>query len=365
MKKYLLITLACSTICCAQQKDIIKQNTTITKVITVLIKKDTIKATAKTKPTVVPIDSKKDTNIILVKQEVTGTDWAKYALPILTLFLGIGINQLIDWITKRNATIRNGERWVVELRSTEVPLSQQMTDLIAFRDSLSFTEFVIPEIKAMTNLNGDVFKSLDKNEFIKYIEIKNTKPLHKRIFDSKEEKEKAYKKVVSISNYTHGHIAIMEHQHNLISEKFKSYATGTSGHVQSFNNHLQEFLREYGMYNLNYEKEGVNIFEDERTALLYVLYTAQIAPHIEDGAYNPFKLRDEFFIPSIRHLAHYRFEEKTLLLAKSITSCLNDIAGIKMEVVYMTKNVNIILERYAELINYLPDVINDIIGEKE
>lgn len=35
-----------------------------------------------------------------------------------------------------------------------------------------------------------------------------------------------------------------------------------------------------------------------------------------------------------------------------------------MEVVYMTKNVNIILERYIELANSLPDVINDIIGEK-
>lgn len=162
MKKYLLITLAYSTICCAQQKDVTKQDTTIAKVVTVPIKKDTIKATVKTKPTVVPIDSKKDTDIILVRQEVTGTDWAKYALPILTLFLGIGVNRLIDWISKRNATIRNGERWVVELRSTEVPLSQQMTDLIAFRDSLSFTEFVIPEIKAMTNLNGDVFKSLEK-----------------------------------------------------------------------------------------------------------------------------------------------------------------------------------------------------------
>ncbi len=364
MKKYILITLVCSTICCAQQKDVTKQNTTITKVVAVPIKKDTIKASVKTKPTVVPIDSKKDTNIILVKQDITGTDWTKYALPILTLFLGIGINRLIDWISKRNATIRNGERWVVELRSTEVPLSQQMTDLIAFKDSLSFTEFVIPEIKAMTNLNGDVFKSLDKNEFIKYIEIKNTKPLHKRIFDSKEEKEKAYKKVVSISNYTHGHIAIMEHQHNLISEKFKSYTIGTSGHVQSFNNHLQEFLREYGMYNLNHEKEGVNIFEDKRTAPLSVLYIAQIVPHIEDGTYNPFKLRDDFFIPSIRHLANYRFEEKTLSLAKSITACLNDIAGIKMEVEYMTKNTNIILERYSELLTSLPDVIRDIIGEK-
>jgi hypothetical protein len=365
MKKYLLFTLACFTICYAQQKDVTTQNTTISKAVAVPIKKDTIKATVKTKPTVVPIDSNKDTNIILVKQEATSTDWAKYTLPILTLFLGIGINRLIDWINKRNAIIRNGERWVVELRSTEVPLSQQMTDLIAFRDSLSFSEFVIPEIKAMTNLNGDVFKSLDKNEFIKYIEIKNAKPLYKRIFNSKEEKEKAYQEVVSISNYTHGHIAIMEHQHNLISEKFKSYSAGISGHAQSFNNHLQEFLREYGMYNLNYEKEGVNIYDDERTALLCVLYTTQIAPHMEDGGYNPFKLRDEFFIPSIRHLANYRFEEKAILLAKSITTCLNDIAGIKMEVVYMTKKVNIILERYTELINSLPDLIKDITGEKE
>lgn len=363
MKKYLLFLLAYSTLSCAQSKDTVKKNTAQKAVIAPL-KIDTLKTTISTKPISVPIYSQKNTQIILAKEESADTEWAKYALPILTLFLGIGINRLIDWVNKRGATIRNGERWVVELRSTEVPLSQQMTDLTEFRDRLSFIEFVIPEIKAMTNLNGDVFKSLDKNELIKYIEIKNAKPLYKRIFDSKEEKEKAYKKVVSISNYTHGHIAIMEHQYNLISEKFKSYLNVTSGHVLSFNNHLQEFLREYGMYNLNYEKEGVNIFEDERTAPLSVLYIAQIAPHIEDGTYNPFKLRDYFFIPSIRHLENYRFEEKTLSLAKSITACLNDIAGIKMEVEYMTKNTNIILERYSELLTSLPDVIRDIIGEK-
>ncbi|MFH7014175.1 hypothetical protein ACHRV5_20155 [Flavobacterium sp. FlaQc-52] len=358
MKKYLLFLLAYSTVICAQSKD------TAQKAVYTPLKIDTLKTTISTKPISVPLDLQKNTQIILAKEESTGTDWAKYALPILTLFLGIGINRLIDWVNKRSTTIRNGERWVVELRSTEVPLSQQMTDLTEFRDRLSLTEFVIPQIKAMTNLNGDVFKSLDKNELIKYIEIKNAKPLHKRIFDSKEEKEKAYKKVVSISNYTHGHVAIMEHQHNLISEKFKSYLSGTSGYVQAFNNHLQEFLREYGMYNLNYEKEGVNIFEDERTALLSTLYTAQIVPHIEDGAYNPFNLRDNFFIPSITHLSNYRFEEKTLPLAKSITACLNDIAGIKIEVEYMTKNTNIILERYSELLTSLPEVINDIIGEK-
>ncbi|NHM01688.1 hypothetical protein [Flavobacterium difficile] len=361
MKKYLLIIIVYSTVSYAQTKD---ANSKTYKAKSVTVKIDTIKATVKDKPIVVSVDTKKDINIILAKEEATGTDWAKYALPIITLFLGIGINRLIDWNSKRNATIRNGERWVVELRSTEVLLSQQVTDLIEFRDKLSVTEFVIPEIKAMTNINGDIFKSLDKSELIKYIEIKNSKPLYERICDSKAEKEKAYKEVVSISNFTHGHIAIMEHQFKLIGEKFNSYLSGTSGHVQSFNKHLQEFLREYGMYNLDYEKEGVNIFEDERTAPLCVLYTAQIVPHIEDGEYNPFKLRDEFFIPSIRHLSHYRFEEKTLPLTRSITACLNDIAGIKAEVGYMTKNVNIILERYTELANSLPNVINDILGEK-
>lgn len=365
MKKYFSIALflVFSAICCAQENDAINQNKTISDTA-VSINGDTGNAIINTKPITLALDSPKNIRVILAKEEPAGTDWAKYILPIVTLFLGIFINRSIDWLNKRSSTIRNGERWVVELRTTEVLITQQMTDLIEFKDRLSLTELSIPEIKAMTNLKGDVFKSLDKNELTKFIEVKNSKPKYRQIFSTKAERENHYQEVVSISNYTHGHIAIMEHQFNLIGEKFHLYAKSTSEHVQSFNKHVQEFLAEYGMYNLNYEKEGINIFTDERTGPLSVLYASQIAPYMATGTYNPFKLRDDFFIPAITHLAGYRFEERTIPLAKCIRACLNDIAGIETATVHMTKNINIILERYSELLNSLPGLINDIIGKK-
>lgn len=367
MKKQLpiLLFLLLSAISSAEENKAINPNKTISNTAAADTKRDTIIVAIKTAPLLATHDSKKTNEIILLKEPANGTDWAKYILPIVTLFLGIAINRLIDWINKRSATVSSGERWVVELRITEVLIKQQMTDLIEFKDRLSLTELSMPEIKAMTNVKGDVFKSLDKNELTKFIEIKNSKPQYKRIFFTKAEKEKAYSDVINISNYTHGHIAIMEHQFNLIGEKFNSYTKSTSEYVQSFNQHLQEFLTEYGMYNLNYEKEGVNIFTDERTGPLSVLYASQIAPYMKTGRNNPFKLRDDFFVPAITHLAHFRFEESTLPLAKCITTCLNDIAGIEIAVVHMTKNINVILERYTELLDSLPKLITEIVGNKK
>ena len=327
--------------------------------------KDTIKAILKTKPSVFNIAPNNKTQIILVKEENNATDWAKYALPILTLFLGIFINRLIDWLNKRKTIIRNGERWIVELRSTQDPIIEQIASLEKFKSEVTTIEFKPTSLSAMTAINGEVFKSLNKNDLIKYIEIKNTLSWYKKPYwRNKEEKENSFSEIVKISNRTHGHISIMAHQFNMIQERYNAYLTGTSKHTTSFTKNLQLFLTEYRTYNLSFELAGQNLFIEPKTSPIVTLFTQYIVPNIKDGKYNPFLLKDSFFMSIITHCATYRLDARTIPLGTAVTACLNDIAGLTMEVTYIHENIDIFVKRYNELITELNPLIDEILHKK-
>ncbi|WP_396142229.1 hypothetical protein [Flavobacterium sp.] len=313
---------------------------------------------------IIPVEPNKNTKIILVKEK-NETDYPKYLLPIFTLLLGILINKLLDKYTDRIKIKKAGERWIVELRSTEEPIKAQIESLETFIELLSNQENEHPTLSIFTAINGEVFKSLDKNDLIKYIEQKNEKkwyqlPLYREDILKREE----YKKIVEISNKTHGHISILVHQFEMIKEKWDSYLTGTSTHTTAFTKDLQIFNKETTIYSVSLEKEGANMDTDSRFKPLFDLYMAYIYPHRETGKYNPLILETHYFLPIIKFLTPLRLDERTIPLASAATSCLNDIAGIKMEKTYMIENANTLIRRYKEQLEDLNPLINEIEGVK-
>ncbi len=314
------------------------------------------------KETLIPIEPNRDTKIILVKEKGE-TDYPKYLLPIFTLLLGIAINKILDRLADRKKTKRTGERWIVELRSTEEPIKEQITSLKEFKEGLENQNFEHPRLSIFTAINGELFKSLDKNDLIKYIELKNKKPWYKKPYaTNKKAKLEEYKKIIKISNRTHGHISILVHQFEMIKEKFQSYLSGTSNHTTSFSKNLQIFIKSLQTYNLEIEKEGANMNTDARVKPIFDLYMIHIHAHRNDGKYNPFTLETNFFIPVLGILTPFRMDERTIPLTSSITACLNDIAGIKMEKIYMIENTTTLIKRYEELLEDLNPIINEIDG---
>ncbi|MCG8884004.1 hypothetical protein G1L02_12665 [Tenacibaculum finnmarkense] len=325
-----------------KEKSIILESSKVKKEIL----SDTIILNLKSEKIILPISQEKSTRIILIKEK-TKVDWLKYILPLITLLLGIWIRERLEKRTLKRNTEKNGQRWIAELRSLEEPLNQQIESLEKFAEEHKKEVFKIPSLQVFSSLNGEVFKALDKNDLIKYIESHN--------------KNKAFSEIVKISGSTNGFISILIHQYETLQEKFNKYLTGISTHTSSLNIGLQDFRSAFRDYGVELEKEmDSNPLNDPRYQPIAELYSAHIMPFITGGNFNPFVLQREFFQPLVGILADLRLDERTKKLSHSMTACLNAIKGIEMEKHYMTENINTILERYKQQQSKLNNVVNDI-----
>lgn len=122
----------------------------------------------------IPIATNGLTKVVMIKEK-SKFDFFRYLLPIFTLLLGIYIKEVLDERSEKKKIKKSGERWVAELRSIEEPLIKQIQTLKEFNEEHKKGEFTIPRIKVFSSLNGEVFKSLDKNELIQFIQMNNEK----------------------------------------------------------------------------------------------------------------------------------------------------------------------------------------------
>lgn len=330
-----------------------------------LAQSDTVEiANLSSNETQIPVDPEKITKVFILK-DVAVDDYSKYIISIISLLIGFFLNRVYDWWNNNRRMKRSGERWVVEIRSIKVPIKTQIDSLNDFKDKLDLQDFVAFNIVAQTAINGDIYKSLDKNELIKYIELNNGKPWYKKPFiRSKNDKSIEFNNVVRISNRTHGYIAILSHQSNMINERYNAFLTGTSKHTTEFTKNLQLFITEFRKFNLSIETEGKDIGVEPITAPIVHLYMQYITPHLKDGKYNPFLLRDDFFTPVVDHLGVHRLDSRTIPLISAAICCLDNIAGIQMERIYMIENINTIVTTYKELADGLESMIDEITGKK-
>src|SRR5690606_14156771 len=197
-------------------------------------------------------------------------------------------------------------------------------------------------------------------EFLKYIVRNHSTKWFEFKGHDQVRKDEIFAKTIRSSNRTHGFVSILTHLFLMIQERYQAYLNGTSKHTSSFTKNLQIFMAENRKFSLSFETAGIDLAADPMTQPIYALFMQFIQPHLKDGKYNPFELRDNFFMPLILHLAQYRLDPRTIPLASAITSCLNDIAGLQMERTYMCENIDIIVRRYRELLADMQPLIAEI-----
>lgn len=294
----------------------------------------------------IPADQNGLMKIIMVKEK-SKVDWLKYLLPLFTLFLGIWIKVLLEKHSTKKKIKKSGERWIAELRSLKEPLEQQIESLEIFYSENDNEEFKIPNLGLYSAVNGELFKSLDKSELIKFIELLN--------------KDLDFKQVVKISNRTNGYISTLEHLFKTINEKFNNYLAGISKHTSEFTKNIQAFNVAFGDYGIALERElgGIPI-NDPRYKPLSKLYKEHIMPRLKDGKINPYFLEKHFFLPSVNILSQYRLEPQTKPLSNIITACLNSIQALRLEKHYITENIKALIILYQKQLNDLDEITSQL-----
>lgn len=295
---------------------------------------------------IIPVNQEGLTKVVMVKEK-SKVDWLKYLLPLFTLFLGIWVKGFLENRSNKKKIKKSGERWIAELRSLKEPLEQQIESLEKFQTENDTDEFEIPNLGLYSAVSGEVFKSLDKSELIKSIELKN--------------KGLDFKKIIKISNRTNGYISILEHLHKTINEKYDKYLAEISKTTSEFTKNIQAFNLAFGDYGVALEKEigGVPI-NDPRYRPLADLYTEYITPRLTDGKFNPYLLDEHFFLPIVNILSHYRLEPQTKPLSNVITSCLSSIKAIRMEKHYITENIKVLIILYQKQLDDLDEITSQL-----
>jgi len=295
---------------------------------------------------IIPVNQEGLTKIVMIKEK-SKVDWLKYLLPLFTLFLGIWVKGFLEKRSNKKKIKKSGERWIAELRSLKEPLEQQIESLEKFQSENDTDEFEIPNLGLYSAVSGEVFKSLDKSELIKYIEIKN--------------KKLDFKKIIKISNRTNGYISILEHLHKTTNEKFDKYLAGISENTSKFTKNIQAFNISFADYGIALEKEiGGEPINDQRYRPLADLYTEHIIPHLTDGKFNPYLLDEQFFLPIVNILSHYRLEPQTKPLSNVITACLSSIKALRMEKHYITENMKALIILYQKQLDDLDEITSQL-----
>lgn len=290
-------------------------------------------------------DSTKN-EIIYVKVK-SSSDILNYIIPIFTLILGILINQVLDFFSNKKRINKIGNRWVEEFRSLEFPIEKQKESISSFVNEIEKGEFRIPKLQVYADIDGEKFKAIDKNEFINFLENKLSK------LDFKE--------LVKISNKFHGNLSILSSLHVMLKERFNKFLNESSKETSSFNAHFQELLKAFNDYQVYLEKEiKIPVIEDPRFKTIGILFMTHIAPNIEDGKLDVFKLEDLFFKQLIIELTPFRLDEKANKLSRTTTLCLNNIKSLRLEIEYIVENLDSISLQYDTLNNNLKDLITKI-----
>ena len=247
------------------------------------------------------------------------------------MLLGIAINKTLDFLSDRKRIKRAGKRWGAEIRSLELPLKNQIKYLDSFLEKHNKESFARPNLAISSVLNCEVFKSLDKSDLLRYIEIDSKIP---------------YEQVVKNSNRTHGYISVLIHLHETLKTKFSNYLSETSNHINSFTKSLQSLLIAFVDYGVSLESElKVDPIDDPSYKPIFDLFSTHILPKMEKGDFNVFELREIFFSPLLHLLSQNRLDDRIRPLSIFVSSCLNDIKGIEMENIYLTESMTHIKEQ--------------------
>lgn len=325
---------------------------------------DTLKIDLSDKASAVPID-KNRIQIVMVKDKESNSR-LKTLLPtintLMGLFIGFFLTRFYEWYNKRRKFIKMGKRWMIELKTLEDPIKQQVDAMKTFVDSVKLGEWQYKSLELITTINGETFTPLDKNELLEYIQHKNNKPWYKAPFKEASTKQTEYRKAVKISNRTHGFISVLSHTSELLSEKFEMFQDGIQAGAKKFNEDMDLLNKSINEFNFEIMNDEEKIYDAALYSPFLDLYISFIQKLNNDAEYDPFKGENDFLKPAIIELSKLKKDRRILPIMNIITSLFNDYRTLNRERQYIIDDMKELTSRYNDIIGKIDEIVNNING---
>ncbi|PXV66818.1 hypothetical protein CLV62_10478 [Dysgonomonas alginatilytica] len=266
-------------------------------------------------------------------------------IPIVTLFLGVGLDKIIGYFSNKKRITKVGNRWVAELYSLQGAFIPQIESLTSFKNQLTPEDSNIPNPILQIILRGSIFSSFDKYDLLEYIELKN--------------KNIDWKQSVNISNQAVGYTTKISSIYETLIQNINEFKANSSLYTTSLSRDLQQFQRSMTVFAQDME-ELTDMQSTELLRKVYELYRTHFAPHLEDSNFNPFDMENNFFKPLLEILSPHRKNMSVVALVNAITPCLNNIKAILLEKTYMRINLEHVIRIYEGLNEELPIIVEKV-----
>lgn len=285
---------------------------------------------------------------LINQQTKQSTDYFNYIFPIITLLLGIGINRFLDSLSKKKKLKQVLKRWIAELRILVDPLSEQVDNLDRFVAEVKEEKNHIPDMGVHTVLKGEIFKTLDKGEFLDSIEKIN------RV---------KYQKAVHLANRTHGLTQALSYYSELLQNQFEDYKSRVSQIIDELNENNYRLKKAYGNYFLDIEKteEGDPIQDEAYSIIGGLILENLIRPSVQEKPLKDiFQLEKDFFTPLLVTLSKHRLDERTSEILEITSNCLKNINSLRSEKEIISKYIMQIMEEFKIQSETIQSVINSL-----
>ena len=280
-------------------------------------------------------------NVIVLERKNDKSNFWSVFLSIFYILLGIGINKTLDFLKDKKEIQQSGKRWIAEIRCLEQPIQNQIKALENFRIDIRKENTEYPQMPFYSILNCDVFKTLDKDRLIKFIQLKY-----------KDSDESILK-----SNSIHGFISVLVHLYDSLMKKADTFQQEYESLMNSLNENIDIILREFGDYGVILEKElqGDPINDYRFKPIAEILFK-----YIADSPNNIFLIEKNYLLPLLECLSHLRLESDLKTMTTSVAKVLQIINKLKSKRKQLDFDTGDYIEEYKIQVKELTKVVKPI-----
>jgi hypothetical protein len=247
--------------------------------------------------------------------------------PIATLILGIVLNRFADSYLRNREMRKKGKRWIGELTFLKTPMKNQVKFLDEFLEDHKQDVFKTPSITGLVLMKTDRFKSMDRMDFLKYIE------------SLVQDESKAIEK----TNELLGLVEVVDSYGRKIEEVFNNYIKTASHHFEQWNIALNEYSRKCADLRTNLEREKGDFSKDKLLFPLFNLLDKQMyEPHRNGIDLELFAFQKNMIKESMLICEANRLDVRINELIPFLQRCNDHTDRIRLEKEYLSTNVSTI-----------------------
>lgn len=265
------------------------------------------------------------------------------ALPFITLILGAMLTLLIDGYRARSLTWQSGQRWIAESKVYSAIVASQIPHLQKVLDTEDPNVWGIHELVMATNLDGEIFNGMNKEELLRHL---------------KKDGKMALDEAVKLSNGFTGDVSLLQHLHGQLLEIYESYKNNIGKACRQVNGKLQEIGALLGEWQTAMEQRPITPQELATLTAAFRLWTTQVVQKDRDEVSNLFLLEASFLDPLIAAIVDLRADDRILAILNIIAQCKHTIEWVRDEKRVLIELADKLKNRYQRGVDHLKDTVS-------